>query len=74
MGVEFSLQGEALSADISALEPFCQLLKDRITERYSKCQIFNRLVVEINAFYRSLIESGEKQARNFKKLKDITIR
>ena len=39
---ELSLQGEALSADTSAVEPFCQLLKDRIeTEGYCKCQIFN---------------------------------
>ena len=70
---ELSLQGEVLSADTSAVEPFCQILKDMIDiEGYSKCQIFN--ADETGLWWRlmpsrSLVESGEKQARNFKKPK-----
>ena len=71
---ELSLQGEALSADTSAVEPFCQQLKNKIEdEGYSRCQIFN--ADETGLWWRlmpskSLVDSGEKQARNFKKPKD----
>ena len=71
---ELSLQGEALSADTSAVEPFCQQLKNKIEEEgYSRCQIFN--ADETGLWWRlmpskSLVDSGEKQARNFKKPKD----
>ena len=71
---ELSLQGEALSADTSAVEPFCQQLKNKIEEEgYSRCQIF--YADETGLWWRlmpskSLVDSGEKQARNFKKPKD----
>ena len=75
---ELSLQGESLSADTSAVEPFRQQLKNKIeAEGYSKCQIFN--ADETGLWWRlmpsrSLVESKEKQARNFKKPKDrVTI-
>ena len=72
------LRGEILSSNMSAVEPFCEELKEVcIKEGYSRHQIFN--ADETGLWWRmtpscSLNSSGITRAANFKKAKDrITI-
>ena len=69
-----SLQGELLSADVTAVEPFRSTIKELMEkEGYSKDQVFN--ADETGLWWRlmpsvSLVACGEKQAKNFKQSKD----
>ncbi|XP_062513432.1 jerky protein homolog-like [Corticium candelabrum] len=69
-----TLQGESLSADLEAVDPFCHEFRTMLDrEGYSKDQIFN--ADETGLWWRllpsrSLVCSGEKKALNFKKSKD----
>ncbi len=71
------LRGELLSADISAIEPFCEELKNVIEkEGYSRDQIFN--ADETGLWWRMTpshsLHSGAARAANLKKAKDrVTI-
>ena len=69
-----SLQGEILSADMTAVESFRSSLKEVMEKKgYCKEQVFN--ADETGLWWRlmpsmSLVACGEKQAKNFKQSKD----
>ena len=71
---ELSLQGESLSADTSAVDTFCDDLCSKMeNEGYTLSQVFN--ADETGLWWRlmpskSLVDCGEKKAKNFKKSKD----
>ncbi len=69
-----SMQGESLSADVSAVDPFkSELAKIMEDEGYTLSQVFN--ADETGLVWRgmpskTLVHCGEKHAKNFKKSKD----
>jgi hypothetical protein len=69
-----SLQGESLSADTSAVDGFQRELVERMsTGGYSLDQVFNANETGLRWKLmpsRSLVHSGENQAKNFKQAKD----